>query len=117
MRWKSFIVLLACPVGAVGCNRTESPPTPALLASTRPIDLSAYGIPGVIDLPPGFQIAQQGPPQVAIDRDGRVEDPFELRILPWHPIEISMEARRKSLKEDEPYEFVADKAEGFAAWQ
>ncbi len=67
-------------------------------------------------MPPGFQITQQEPSSVAIDPANREDDPFELRILPHHPGEIPMEVRRKSLKGDDPYEFVVDQPEGFAAW-
>jgi hypothetical protein len=65
-------------------------------------------------LPVGFEITQQMASHVAIDRE---DDPFDLRILPYLPGDISLQARKKGLQGDDPYEIIVDETEGFAAWQ
>lgn len=125
MHGKSLTALLVVSLVAIGCGRKQStsdpPPDPAdpgsALMPTPPTDLSTYGIPGVIDLPPGMQITQFAPGQVAIDKNNREDDPFELRISPHEIITGTVQSHRKNLLGDDPYEFIIDEPDGYAAWQ
>lgn len=123
MATKTLLILFSCVLFAVGCKRTASTEKPSPIGSpttlaepTRATDLSPYGIPGVIDLPPGFTVTQQEPSQVVIDRNDRAEDPFELRILPYAPINGTLQSHKRNMLDNDPYELVVDEAEGFAGW-
>jgi hypothetical protein len=115
MHCKQITLLLALAIVPCGCNRTGSTASVApdkLPVEARGVDLTAYGIPGVIDLPERCQITQTAPENIAIDRE---DDAFDLRILPWTVFDGPVERHRKSLQGD-PWVMIADEGDGYAAW-
>jgi hypothetical protein len=112
---RRLALALVATIVAIGCNRTG--PTASVVPDKLPVevrgvDLTAYGIPGVIDLPERCEITATGPSSIAIDRE---DDAFDLRIIPWNGIDGPVERHRKSLQGN-PWVMIADEADGFAAW-
>jgi hypothetical protein len=119
MNRKRMLLLAICGCAALGCikgggtSSSESgTPQGGLPIPMRGTDLSAYGIPGLIDLPAGCRITKLDESNVAIDRE---DDAFDLRVLPANVYLIPLASHRKSLQR-ESWTYIADEADGCAVW-